>query len=137
MDKKTDIRALGRRKTASCLVQLSVAKEAGQKGAILVNNRPIEQYFVGPFAKEKYIEPFRITNTLNKFYTTINVTGSGPTGQLDAVVLGISRALVSYDPEKFRSILRKRGFLTRDPRAKERKKPGLMGARKEKQSPKR
>lgn len=134
---KTYYSAIGRRKTASAVVRLSETKVAEEKGLILVNDRPVESYFPGPFAKALYFEPFRTTNTANKFKTTIKVTGSGSTGQLEAAVLGIARALVKFDPEKFRPLLRKKGFLTRDPRAKERKKPGLMGARKQKSSPKR
>lgn len=133
----------GRRKTATAKVRLylptkdiTINGKKLERGDTYVNNRPIEQYFPDPFSKATYSEIYRTTNTAGRFITTVITTGSGRSGQLGAVVLAISRALVTVDP-RFRPILRKRGFLTRDPRAKERKKPGLMGARKEKQSPKR
>lgn len=133
----------GRRKTATARARLYLpAKEITidgkklERGDIYVNSIPIEKYFSDPFSKAGYTEVFRTTNTAGRFITTILTVGSGKSGQLGAVILAIARALVQVDP-KFRAILRKKGFLTRDPRAKERKKPGLMGARKEKQSPKR
>lgn len=138
--------AVGRRKEASARARLYVVtsekttvygKELG-KGEILVNGRPVESYFPGEVYKKMYFEPFRTTNTANRFATGILVTGGGLTGQLGAVIHAISRALVKVDPEKFRPILKKRGFLTRDPRAKQRRKAGFAGkARARKQSPKR
>jgi small subunit ribosomal protein S9 len=75
---------------------------------------------------------------MNRFATTIKTSGGGLMGQLDAIVLGISRALEKVDQEKFRPILKKRGFMTRDPRAKQRRKAGFAGkSRAKKQSPKR
>ncbi len=134
---------VGRRKEATARVRLyPAAKEikAGEqvveKGQIFINNLPAEKYFPGEIAKAALTEPYRTTNTANKFKTTVIVSGSGKSGQLGAVVLGIARALVLFDSEK-RPTLRKKGLLTRDPRARERKKPGLMGARKRKSSPKR
>jgi small subunit ribosomal protein S9 len=97
----------------------------------------LENYFSGPINHTLYIEPFRTTNTIGKWSGILTVIGGGQKSQLQAVILAFSRCLVKYDSERFRPILRKRGFLTRDPRVKERKKPGLMGARKKKQSPKR
>lgn len=142
-DRKSYHGASGRRKTATARVRLYLANEGvevdGQKlarGEIVVNGIPIEKYFSGPMARDLYTEVFRTTNTVGRFVTTVKVRGSGKSGQLGAVVLGIARALVKFDP-KLKAILRKKGMMTRDPRAKERKKPGLMGARKEKQSPKR
>lgn len=133
----------GRRKTATARARLYLpTKEvviSGKKlerGDIYVNNLPIESYFSGALAKEQYTEVYRTTNTIGRFITTVIVSGSGSTGQLGATTLAISRALVKVDP-KFRATLRKKGYMTRDPRAKERKKPGLMGARKQKSSPKR
>ena len=85
-----------------------------------------------------YLEPFRTTNTMGRFATSIKVVGGGLSGQLGAVIHGISRALEKVDKEKFRPILKKRGFMKRDPRAKERRKAGRAGkARARKQSPKR
>ncbi len=133
----------GRRKTASARARLylpnkdvTIKGTKLAKGDIYVNNLPIDTYFNNPYAKALYTELYRTTNTVGRFITTVIVEGSGKTGQLGATTLAIARALVVVDP-KFQPILRKKGFLTRDPRAKERKKPGLMGARKEKQSPKR
>lgn len=133
----------GRRKTGTAVAKLFlptkeiiVDGQTLQRGDVYVNGVPIERYFYGPAAKAAYTEVFRTTNTIGKFITVVKTYGSGKTGQLGAVVLAISRALVAVDP-KFKAILRKRGFMTRDPRAKERKKPGLMGARKQKSSPKR
>lgn len=115
--------AVGRRKTA-----IAQARISSGKGEIMVNNKPVNYHFL--------TEMLRITNTANKFSVSAKVTGGGLTGQIGAVVLAVARALVKIDP-KFKAILRKKGFMTRDPRAKERKKPGLMGARKQKSSPKR
>lgn len=139
--------AVGRRKEASARVRLHVLVneptlilngKTYEKGAIVVNDRPVEQYFPTEMAKKLYFEPYRTTNTLGRFLTTIRVEGGGLNGQLGAVVHGIARALVKVDPEKFRPILKKKGFLTRDPRAKQRRKAGFAGkARKKKQSPKR
>lgn len=136
-------RAVGRRKTAIARARLYTGtqdvmvgdKKLG-KGDIYVNGKPIDQYLNSHYAKAVYEEIFRITNTAGRFIITLVVEGSGPSGQLGAVSLAISRALCIYDP-KLRAILRKKGFMTRDPRARERKKPGLPGARKQKSSPKR
>ncbi len=138
--------AVGRRKNASARVRLYVAKEDTMtikgvtvaKGDCIVNGRAIEQYFPGEINKKLYQEPFRTTNTLGRFVTSIIVTGGGLSGQLGATVHGISRALEKTDKEKFRPILKKRGFMKRDPRKKERIKAGFAHkARARKQSPKR
>ncbi len=135
--------ASGRRKRATARARLylptrdvMVGDKKLEKGDIYVNNKPIDSYFSGPYAKELYTEVYRTTNTIGRFITTVITSGSGSSGQLGATTLAISRALVTVDP-KFRATLRKKGFMTRDPREKERKKPGLMGARKQKSSPKR
>ncbi len=137
---------VGRRKESTARARLYVVKEASTsirgvevvKGGIIVNGKPVEQYFGGDVYKKLYLEPFRTTNTIGRFVTSIQVVGGGATGQLGATIHAISRALAKVDPEKFRSILRKRDFLTRDPRAKERRKAGMAGkARAKKQSPKR
>ena len=138
--------AVGRRREATARVRLYVVKESAvkvgeieiAKGAIVVNGRPAENYFPGEVFKKMYFEPFRTTNTMNRFAISVKVVGGGPSGQLGAVIHGISRALEKVDKEKFRPILKKRGFMTRDPRAKERRKAGRAGkARARKQSPKR
>lgn len=133
----------GRRKTATARARLYLPDQEVviggrklEKGDIYVNGLPIDRYFNDPFAKAQYTEIFRTTNTGGRFITTVVVEGSGKSGQLGAVILAIARVLCKIDPQ-FKATLRKKGFMTRDPRAKERKKPGLMGARKEKQSPKR
>ena len=126
--------AVGRRKTATARVKLQVKGS----GKIIVNQKPIEEYFSGEAAKIVYLEPFKLTNNLGRFDVFIKVTGSGISAQLGAVVHGLARVLQKVDRETYRPILKKRGFLTRDPRAKERRKAGLAGkARKKKQSPKR
>lgn len=138
--------AVGRRKESTARVRLYVASDAtvtvaGQpleKGAMVINGRKVEQYFPGEVAQKMYLEPFRTTNTLNRFVVSVKVAGGGLSGQLGAVIHGISRALEKVDKEKFRPILKKRGFMTRDPRAKQRRKAGYAGkARARKQSPKR
>lgn len=134
---------LGRRKTASARARLYpfsaevvIGDKKLERGEIYVNNMSHLTYFHGPAAKQYLEEIYRTTNSGNRFITTVLVEGSGSNGQLGAVGLAIARALVKIDP-KFKTTLRKKGYMTRDPRSRERTKPGLMGARKEKQSPKR
>src|SRR5207253_727101 len=106
------------------------------KGEIFVNELPIAEYFSGDTARYVYSEPFRVTNTANTYTLTVRVVGGGKVGQLEAVVAGISRALALLDGEK-RDALKKKGFLTRDARVRERRKVGTGGkARRKKQSPK-
>lgn len=125
--------AVGRRKTATARIRLFRGK-----GKILVNNKPIAEYFPGEVAKVEYLKPFMVTDRVGKYFATIKVEGSGKNGQLGAVVHGLARALDKENPQLYHSVLKKAGLLTRDPRAKERRKPGQMGkARKKKQSPKR
>lgn len=136
---------VGRRKESTAMVRLYVAKERlvldgkeVNKGDIIVNSRTAEEYFPGEVNKKMFQEPFRTTNTLGRFAVSVKVVGGGLAGQLQAVIHGISRALEVVDKEKFRPILKKRGFMTRDPRIKERRKAGYAGkARARKQSPKR
>ncbi len=138
--------AVGRRKESSARVRLYVLNDGAitisgvsvAKGAMIVNGKPVEQYFPGEVLKKMYQEPFRTTNTLNRFAVAVKAVGGGLSGQLSAVIHGISRALEKVDREKFRPILKKRGFMMRDPRAKQRRKAGFAGkARARKQSPKR
>lgn len=128
--------AVGRRKTATAFVKL-VADPQKKEKTFTVNGRPVETYFSLIQQKKVFLEPLRTTNTINRFDVVVKVSGSGTTGQLGAVIHGLSRALLKVDPERFGLILRKRSFMTRDPRAKERNKVGLMGARHVKQSPRR
>lgn len=132
--KPSFIHAVGRRRRANARVRLY----PNTRGEITVNGKPIEQYFPGEFMKKIYLEPLRIANVIGKYLITIKVAGSGKIGQLGAVVHGLSRVLVKLDPEKYRLILKKRGFLTRDPRKKERRKVGMGGkSRRKRQSPRR
>ena len=122
--------AVGRRKEAVARVRLQKGK-----GQFVVNGRPIAQYF--PNEEARLERPFKITETQGKYFATIKVEGSGKAGQLDAVIHGLSRALILAQPET-RPALKKAGLLMRDPRVKERRKYGrAQKARKGKQSPKR
>jgi small subunit ribosomal protein S9 len=97
-------------------------------GQITINKRPFEQYLVRESDRILAVEPLKLAELLEKFDLYINVSGGGISGQAGAIRHGISRALVSSDAE-LRDILKKHGFLTRDPRMKERKKYGQPGAR--------
>lgn len=136
---------VGRRKGAVARLRLykdlkeslSIGEEQVKKGDIFVNGKKIENYFRGITAKATYEEPFRITNTLDKFTITVKITGGGQKGQVQAFIHALSRALASID-EKSKQILKKKGFLTRDARVRERRKVGMGGkSRRKKQSPKR
>ncbi len=140
---KDYIFAIGRRKSSSAEVRLykdDAIVWGGttiHKGEIFVNNKKALEYFGAHFEKV-YKEPMIITNTKDKFAISIKVRGGGKMGQLDAAVLGIARALDKIDREKFHTLLKKRGMLTRDPRVRERRKVGMGGkSRRKKQSPKR
>lgn len=137
---------VGRRKESTARARLYVIAEGSmmirshqvKKGEITVNGQPVEKYFVGEVMKKSYMEPLRTTNTIGRFAITITTKGGGINGQLSSVVLALSRALIKVDLEKFRPILKKRGFLTRDSRIKQRRKAGYAGkSRARKQSPKR
>jgi len=124
--------AHGRRKTATAGVRLYAGR-----GEILVNEKPIGEYFSGEASRVIYERPFHLTDTLGKFDASIRVAGSGISSQLQAVAHAISKTLLEINPE-FRPVLKKAKLLRRDPRAKERRKYGLaQKARKGKQSPKR
>ena len=125
-------RGVGRRKEAVARVWLKL-----EKGPILVNDKPLDNYFAHLTDKKYLEEPFRVVNRIGQMSGTIKVVGGGSASQAAAVVHGISRALVEFD-ETFRSPLAKRKLLTRDSRVKERRKYGYAGkARARKQSPKR
>lgn len=121
----------GRRKCAVARVRLY----PGQ-GPIVVNGKPFEDQFSQAGLKRLILEPLMVTETLDKFNATIKVGGGGNIGQAGAIRHGIARALVAAD-ERLRPVLRSYGLLTRDPRVKERKKYGLIRARKAKQYTKR
>lgn len=138
--------AVGRRKEATARVRLYPAVAGDitigdlkiKKGEIVVNGKPIEVYFPGKVAKVAHTEPFRTTNTIGRFTVSAKIEGSGKSGQLGAFIHGVARALEKVDREQFRPILKKRGSLTRDSRAKERRKAGYaQKARAKKQSPRR
>jgi len=132
--KPSFIFAVGRRRTASARIRLYPHK----KGEIMVNDKPIEKYFPGEILKQSYLAPLRTCNAIDKYLITIKVKGSGKIGQVEAVVHGLARALEKLDREKFRPILKKRGFMTRDSRKRERRKIGMGGkARRKRQSPRR
>lgn len=145
--KKDYVSAAGRRKEAVARVRiyehvkadLKWDQEPIKKGEILVNGKPIAQYFPSEIERKLYTEPLRLTNThQNNYAITIRVTGGGRSGQLDAVIAAISNALNKLDREKHRPVLKKRGFLTRDSRIRQRRKVGMGGkSRRKKQSPKR
>jgi small subunit ribosomal protein S9 len=126
------LEAVGRRKTATARVRLY----PGGEGNILVNGRPVSQYFPMRSLLVEVFGPLQAAEAVSRFNVTAKVSGGGINGQAGAVQLGIARALLKVDPE-LRSTLRQRGFLTRDVRRKERKKPGLKGARKAPQYTKR
>ena len=105
-------------------------------GKIIINDRDIENYFGLDTLKLIVRQPLMLTETLDKFDVIVKVQGGGVTGQAGAIRHGLSRALLQYD-ENLRVALKKAGFLTRDPRMKERKKYGLKGARRAPQFSKR
>lgn len=114
----------GRRKTSTARVFLRPGT-----GAITVNHRPIERYFLLEAHRMIIKQPLQASDAAGKFDLIVNVEGGGVSGQAGAVQHGIARALVEFNPE-LRKRLKKAGFLTRDPRMKERKKYGQPGARK-------
>ena len=122
----------GRRKSSVARVRLF---ENGT-GSIIINGREIDNYFGLETLKLIMNQPFGVTETMGKYDVVANVVGGGISGQAGAIRHGIARALLQADPE-YRGALKKAGFLTRDPRMKERKKYGLKGARRAPQFSKR
>lgn len=114
----------GRRKTAIARVRL-----ASGNGKILVNGRPFENYFPLETLRSVAAQPLTVTGLADKYDAHITVTGGGPSGQAGAVRHGLARALLTVDAN-LRPTLKSEGFLTRDPRMRERKKYGQPGARK-------
>ena len=121
----------GRRKSSVARVRVY-----NGTGKITINNRDIDDYFGLETLKLIVNQPLEITDTVGKFDIVCNVTGGGVTGQAGAIRHGLSRALLQFN-EELRPVLKKAGLLTRDPRMKERKKPGLKGARRAPQFSKR
>ena len=138
--------AVGRRKRAVARVRLyiigknkevTVAGKTLKQGDIVVNNKNIGVYFPRLSEKKQYQLPLALTNNLERFAVSVRLLGGGTSGGLDAIVLGIARA-VKLSDEETHGTLKERGLLTRDPRKKERRKVGTGGkARRQKQSPKR
>ncbi len=115
--------ATGRRKTAVARTWLKPGK-----GEIIVNDKPVDEYFRLETAKQMLIQPLFITNTVGAYDIRVSVQGGGILGQAGAVRHGITKALFLMNPD-FRQILKKAGFVKRDPRKKERKKYGQRAAR--------
>jgi small subunit ribosomal protein S9 len=124
MEAQTKYSAIGRRKESVARVWLLPGK-----GDISVNDTPYDKYFLRETDRIIVKQPLTATSNTEKFDVRANLTGGGLAGQASALRLGISRALVLADPQ-LKDLLRKSGYLTRDPRSKERKKYGLKGARK-------
>lgn len=133
MAKEQFIYAIGRRKTSSARVFL---KSATAEGEIVVNGKSLQEYFPRKTHQMVIHQPLELCERLGKYDFRVTVAGGGISGQTGAVLLGISRALEKREPE-LRAELKKAGFLTRDSRAVERKKPGRHKARKRPQFSKR
>lgn len=118
-----EIITVGRRKTSVARVRLIEGS-----GQVTINKREVENFFPRSVHRTDILRPFAVTETLNKFNIKINVQGGGVSGQAGAIRHGVARALLEVNPE-FRGVLKKAGFLTRDPRMVERKKFGQKGAR--------
>ena len=116
--------ALGRRKAAVARVYLTAGK-----GNIAINERTLENYFPEETLQYVVNQPIEVTGTAGQFDIKVNVCGGGSKGQAEAIRLGIARALCEVDKEAYRPALKAAGFLTRDSREVERKKPGQPGAR--------
>ncbi len=121
---KIDYMAVGRRKEAVARVKITSGA-----GKVLVNSEPLDKYFTRETDRIIIKRPLEMTKTLGKYDVYARIKGGGFSGQAGALQHGIARALVEKEPD-LREILRKLGFLTRDPRMKERKKYGQKGARK-------
>lgn len=131
MAEKSQLYGLGRRKTAVARVWLTANVEARQ-----INGQPFAAYFPTVAMQQRATQPLTVTSQNEKYGFEVKVAGGGKHGQADAVRLGIARALLGID-DGWRKQLRTAGLLTRDPRAKERKKPGLKRARRAPQFSKR
>ncbi len=124
MSKVNEIYATGRRKTATARVRLKPGN-----GAIKVNGEEFEKYFEVEALRGFIMQPLNVTGTAGKYDITATIMGGGKSGQAGALRHGIARTLIKED-EDLRKVLKNSGMLTRDPREKERKKPGQPGARK-------
>ena len=124
MSKAEPIQTTGRRKTSVASIRLQPGS-----GTIKVNGRDFTDYFVSLSVQNQILRPLEIANSVHSYDVTVKTTGGGINGQAGALRLAISRALIEID-EALRIPLKQEGLLTRDPRMKERKKPGQPGARK-------
>ncbi len=131
MAKKIQYLGTGRRKSSVARVRLTTGK-----GIITINGRTFEDYIPSAAIRLDVLQPLEMTENKEKFDVTVNVCGGGISGQAGAIRLGITRALMEIDPD-LRKILKPAGLVTRDPRAKERKKYGLKKARRAPQFSKR
>jgi len=118
-----NVRAVGRRKTAAARVRLVLGS-----GSITINGKDYKEYFPHELLQQKMMEALVASGKEKNFDITIKVAGGGPAGQAEAVRHGIARAIVNFD-ETLRPVVKAEGLLTRDPRAKERKKAGKRRAR--------
>lgn len=125
------INTLGRRKTAVARVYLTKGK-----GNVTVNKQDYKEVFPVAVLQSKIVQPFELTDTVGQYDVKVNVSGGGINGQVEAIRLGISRALVELNEEN-KPLLKAEGLMTRDPRMVERKKPGQPKARKKFQFSKR
>ena len=132
MAKSANYYGTGRRKKSIARVYLMAGN-----GNITINKRPIDEYFGLETLKVIVRQPLVATETADKFDVVVTVRGGGTTGQAGAIRHGISRALLQADSDEYRPVLKKAGYLTRDPRMKERKKYGLKKARRAPQFSKR
>ena len=139
--KKTNITYLGTGRRKSSVARVYVTPG---KGKIVVNDRDVNEYFPSKICVMDLCQPLELTNTKEMFDVTATVKGGGYTGQTGAIRHGITKALLEYDSttpadseNSFRKVLKAAGFITRDPRQKERKKYGLKGARRAPQFSKR
>jgi small subunit ribosomal protein S9 len=138
---------IGRRREAVARVRLYIMNKAKDvtvlgkkilKGGIMINGVPLEEKYISLYEKQKILQPLRLTESDDRFAISVKVQGGGPHGQLEAVVHGISRALVLVDADAYKKNLRENDLLTRDPRARQRRMVGKGGkSRRKKQSPKR
>ncbi len=125
--------AVGRRKTAIARVRIWAGKQE-----LIINGKPLSTYFKGDVLKKMIQAPFIDGEALNQFTGSVKVEGSGIMSQAEAVVNGLGKALAKADPDRFKKLMRDKGYLTRDSRMKETRKAGQGGrARAKKQSPKR
>jgi small subunit ribosomal protein S9 len=131
LDKQAYVHGTGRRKTAVAQVRLTPGG-----GGIVVNGKPYDEFFPRMVNQQVILKPLAIAESQDRYKITVKVAGGGVCGQATAIAHGISRALVEADVD-LKGKLRQNGMLTRDSRAKERKKVGLKRARKASQSPKR